>query len=514
MRMGGVRPAGLLCVSLVLNSCGNGGSVTDPPTTDPPTPTRALLVTKAGGVGTVASTPPGIDCGPVCSAEFPEGTVVTLTVSANSGYAFFQWSGACAGSTATCQVTMTAPQAVTAEFVEGPIVLYTVPGDGETDVDPMFDRIEIHFSEPMAGCAISSTGWYPYTGGYSDDRTTIYLTRESTGTPLHGQRVRIRVLSENCRAVEGHYLTGDYSFVFTTEWQGDPPIRVEADPAKGFHWPYYLVPPSTMASPPTLLVEPNNSGQWSDDQGFHEDRAVALMKWRMPFAEDLGSPLLIPVFPRPINPQAPEPGGIYTQALDRYSLTTTHAGIQRVDLQLVAMIDDALERLEAMGHQMDRRVFMMGFSASGAFTSRFTIIHPDRVKAAAPGAPGSWPTAPLAAWEGTPLRYPIGVADLHELVGRPFDLETFRTVPHFIYVGDQDANDGLDVRGMTMAERNQVRALLNWPADLIQANRWPLAKAMYDSVGADARFVVYPGIGHTITPSMLEDIKEFFRAHR
>ncbi len=58
------------------------------------------------------------------------------------------------------------------------------------------------------------------------------------------------------------------------------------------------------------------------------------------------------------------------------------------------------------------------------------------------------------------------------------------------------------------------RALLNWPADLILAHRWPLAKAMYDSVGADACFVVYPGIGHRITPEMFEDIKEFFRAHR
>ena len=508
MRMRGVRSAGLLCVPLVLTSCGDGG------VTDPPLPAQALHVTKSGvGSGTVTSTPPGIDCGPVCSAEFPEGSVVTLTAAAPGGSAFFQWGGACAGSTATCEITMTGAQAVTAEFVEGPIVLYTVPGDGDTDVDPMFDRIEIHFSEPIAYCPIQSWGWHPYTWDFSGDRKTFYLTRQSAGTPIYGWQVRMRMFSDHCEAFSGHSLKADFEFSFMTQYLV-PPIRVDADPAKGFHWPYYLVPPANMASPPTLLVEPNNTGTWSDDLKVHEDAAITLMGYRISFAEDLGSPLLIPVFPRPINPQAPESGGIYTHALDRFSLTNSHAGLQRIDLQMVAMIDDALERLEAMGHQMDRRVFMMGFSASGAFTSRFTIIHPDRVKAAAPGAPGSWPTAPLAAWEGTPLRYPIGVADLHELVGRPFDLETFRTVPHFIYVGDQDANDGLDVRGMTMAERNQVRALLNWPADLIQANRWPLAKAMYDSVGADARFVVYPGIGHTITPSMLEDIKEFFRAHR
>jgi len=509
MRMRGVRPAGILCVSVILASCGDGEGVTDPPL-----PSQALLVTKAGaGIGTVTSSPPGIDCGAVCSAEFPEGAVVTLTASAPSGSAFIQWSGACAGSAAACQVTMTGALAVTAEFVEGPIILYTVPRDGDTDVDPMFDRIEIHFSEPMAGCAMQSWGWHPYTWGNSDDRRTLYLTRQSAGTPLYGWQVRMRAMSGNCRTISGHSLRADYEFNFMTQYRV-PPIRVESDPAKGFHWPYYLVPPATMASPPTLLVEPNNTGAWSDDQKVHEDAAITLMGYRISFAEDLGSPLLIPVFPRPINPQAPEPGGIYTHALDRYSLTNTHAGLQRIDLQMVAMIDDALERLEAIGHQMERRVFMMGFSASGAFTSRFTILHPDRVKAAAPGSPGGWPTAPLAAWEETPLRYPMGVADLQELVGRPFDLETFRSVPLYIYVGDQDTNDALDVRGMTAAERSQIHALVNWPADPVIANRWPLAQAMYHSVDADGRFVVYTGVGHRITPAMFEDIEAFFRAHR
>ncbi len=179
------------------------------------------------------------------------------------------------------------------------------------------------------------------------------------------------------------------------------------------------------------------------------------------------------------------------------------------------MIDDALDRLGAMGYDMDRRVFMMGFSASGAFTSRFTLIHPDRVKAAAPGAGGSWPMAPVASWQGIPLKYPIGVMDFQSLVGKPFDLETFKRVPFYSYVGDQDTNDGLDLRGMTTTERDQIRTLLKWsPTAHFQAIRWPLAQALYESVGANAQFVVYPGVGHAITPEMFEDIKAFFRAHR
>ena len=504
----GFRLIALGCVALALAACGDAGDSTGPVIEQ-----HTLLVVKAGaGTGTVTSAPAGIDCGTVCSAEFPAGTVVTLTASAPSGSAFTEWSGACSGRE-PCQVTLSSTQAVTAEFVEGPIVLHTVPADGATDVDPLFDRVEFHFSEPMATCGMASSGWHPYTWGFSEGRTVVSLTRNNAGTPLYGWRVQMQVLSEHCPSVTGHVLKRAASLSFMTSYRV-PPVRVDADPARGFHWPYYLVPPSTMESPPTLLIETNNTGTVSDDIAVHEDAAITLMGRRIPFAEELGSPLLIPVLPRPVNPQAPEPGGIYVHALDRYSLIGTHPGLQRIDLQVLAMIDDALDRLEAMGHAMDRRVFMMGFSASGAFTSRFTIIHPDRIKAAAPGSPGGWPTAPLAAWNGAPLRYPMGVADLEELVGHSFDLETFRSVPLYVYVGDQDTNDAFDVRGMTQEERSKIHALLNWPADPILANRWPLAKAMYDSVDADARFVVYPGVAHTITADMFEDIKAFFRAHR
>jgi hypothetical protein len=507
MRTRSLGLVALLGLSFMLVSCGDNG------VTEPPVESFSLMVMKTGpGTGTVTSAPAGIDCGTVCSADFQAGTVVTLTAVAPGGSVFLEWGGACTGA-AACQVTMSRAQAVMAEFVAGPIILATEPENGDTDVDPWIETVAFHFSEPMAGCGMQSSGWYPYSWGYSADRKTIYLTRESAGTPLYGWRVWVRPLLEHCRAVSGAHLKAERPVTFTTRYR-IPPIRVEGDAAKGFHWPYYLVLPSEMTSPNTLLVEPNNTGTWSDDIQVHDDAARTIMGHRIPFAEDLGSPLLIPVFPRPINPQAPEPGGIYTHSLDRYSLTNNHTGLQRIDLQMVAMIDDALDRLEAMGHTMDRRVFMMGFSASGSFTSRFALIHPDRVKAAAPGSPGGgWPMAPVATWEGVPLRYPKGIMDFEELVGKPFDLETFRGVALYIYVGDADTNPGIDLRGIPADEQAQLTALLSLD-DPVRANRWPLAQAVYGSVGSPAQFVIYPGVAHTITAGMFEDVKAFFRANR
>ncbi len=46
---------------------------------------------------------------------YQEGSVVNITTSPNTGYAFDEWSGACTGS-GTCQVTMTANLSVTANY--------------------------------------------------------------------------------------------------------------------------------------------------------------------------------------------------------------------------------------------------------------------------------------------------------------------------------------------------------------------------------------------------------------
>jgi aryl-phospho-beta-D-glucosidase BglC (GH1 family) len=85
-------------------------------TSNPNPVNRALTVAKAGaGSGTVTSSPSGINCGSTCSANYANGTSVTLTASAASGSSFAGWSGACSG-TGACTVSMTAARSVTATF--------------------------------------------------------------------------------------------------------------------------------------------------------------------------------------------------------------------------------------------------------------------------------------------------------------------------------------------------------------------------------------------------------------
>jgi hypothetical protein len=76
----------------------------------------SLSVTKSGdGAGIVTSSPAGIDCGSICTAQFNHGTLVSLSATPSPGSIFSGWSGACTG-TGTCQVTMDSAKSVSAAF--------------------------------------------------------------------------------------------------------------------------------------------------------------------------------------------------------------------------------------------------------------------------------------------------------------------------------------------------------------------------------------------------------------
>lgn len=118
---------GLLALALLVSGCGlsvglrsieRDGRVSSywwPPYT-PPVPNYPLTVTKAGtGTGTVTA-PPAINCGTSCTSGYASGNVVTITATQGSGSSFASWSGACAGTTPTCTVTMNTAKTVTATF--------------------------------------------------------------------------------------------------------------------------------------------------------------------------------------------------------------------------------------------------------------------------------------------------------------------------------------------------------------------------------------------------------------
>ena len=274
-------------------------------------------------------------------------------------------------------------------------------------------------------------------------------------------------------------------------------LRVQhftANPANRYHADFYLyVSPKAKqiarsGEIVTILVQPNNSGINSDDPREHQQDAWLTGYERQKIADELGVVLLVPAFIRP-----GEDWFIYTHALDRDTLTTTRPDLERIDLQLIAMIDKARLTLADSGINTDERIFIQGFSASGMFANRFTVLHPERVKAAAIGSPGGWPIVPISDFNGQTLPYPAGIADLEELTDTPFDAETYNAIPQLIYMGSLDDNDSLDFEDGWEQETAQVVDSL-FGADPL--SRWKEAEAIYQQAGANVQFLLIEGIGH------------------
>jgi dienelactone hydrolase len=182
-------------------------------------------------------------------------------------------------------------------------------------------------------------------------------------------------------------------------------VKIEAQPTKGFAYPYYLYVPKAMRQvgmqkqTHMILVLPNNAGKTSDNFAVHEADVKRKIKNNAEVADLLGVALLMPVFPRPATDWQ-----IYTHALDRDSMLTDKKEYKRFDLQLAAMIDNAREKLKAEKLKTNKRVLMLGWSASGMFVNRFTFLHPKRVKAAVIGSPGGWAIAPVVSYKKKTLR--------------------------------------------------------------------------------------------------------------
>lgn len=289
-------------------------------------------------------------------------------------------------------------------------------------------------------------------------------------------------------------------------------VKIEAQPTKGFAYPYYLYVPKSMREeaktakkPRTILVIPNNSGKTSDDFSVHEADVRRKIRNNSEIADRLGVALLMPVFPRPQTDWK-----IYTHALDRDAMTTGKKEFARFDLQLVAMIDDARAKLAKEKLKFDKRVFMLGWSASAMFANRFTFLHPKRIKAAVVGSPGGWAIAPVAVFKEKALRYPIGTSDFKSISGAALDLKNLRKVPLFMFLGDADDNDSVIFRDSYEKEDEDLIFALFGKTPV---ERWDDSKKLYRDNKLNAEFRLYPSVKHSITKEIFDDIFAFFKKH-
>lgn len=167
--------------------------------------------------------------------------------------------------------------------------------------------------------------------------------------------------------------------------QSDTLIYTAASPNQGFNFPYYIfIPSGANALFETIfMVEPNNTGVANDTFSVH-DAASRTQAEGGPlgnyFSRKLNIPLLVPVFPRPQKQWK-----VYTHMLDRDVMRIKKGSLKRIDLQLLAMINDAREKMFELGFRTNQKIMMCGYSSSGVFCNRFAALHPEMVIAYSAG---------------------------------------------------------------------------------------------------------------------------------
>ncbi len=298
-------------------------------------------------------------------------------------------------------------------------------------------------------------------------------------------------------------LIGIYQFFVV----GGKIIKVDASPEDGFNYEYYAYIPYGVgkADIKYILVEPNNGGRVSDNHQDHVKDVLRLVKHGIcnRLARSLKTVLLVPVFDRPESNWQ-----MYTHSLDRDTLMNKEGDLARIDLQLMGMINHLRYKLSEDNVFVREKVLMNGFSASGSFVNRFTALHPQVVQATAAGGINCMPILPTEQWASMDLIYPIGISDISEIADIEFNINDYKAVPQFIYMGSEDENDTLpydDAFGEK--ERQLILDLLG--SDMKE--RWEKSEDIYKQLDISAEMVMYDGVGHMTNDEIIDDIIRFFQ---
>jgi hypothetical protein len=291
-------------------------------------------------------------------------------------------------------------------------------------------------------------------------------------------------------------------------FQKDSLLIIPKNPKKGFSNDYILfIPRGTPKNKKTfLLVEPNNTGKTSDSIEVHQKYAVDLASKSSVgnnVSTNLKIPLLVPIFPRSTSQEL-----IYTHALDRDVMLETTPELKRLDLQLLAMAIDAKRTLKSLDVRIYPKFLMNGFSASASFTNRFSLLHPEKIKALAIGGFNGELMLPQNEINKIKLDYPIGTNDFGEFFGKKFDIDTYKSLPQFIYMGKLDENDAVQYDD---AYDEKERKIINENIGNQVWKRYLECQKIYEAHGITPIFKSYENVGHWTTRAINSEVIEFFR---
>lgn len=180
--------------------------------------------------------------------------------------------------------------------------------------------------------------------------------------------------------------------------------------------------------------------------------------------------------------------------------------LYRVDEQIVRMIAKTKNMvLNEFGINLDNKIFLNGYSSSGVFAQRFSLLHPEMIDTVCiGGASGSIPVP------SDDLDYPLGVKDYEELMGKKFDFEQYKDIKFRYYVGEYEtfkkSNCRYDDNGEFAPMHDMSYFNRSVPVDVGKKQRELFGKDMFEranrtvqvlkSLGLNIEHHIIKGRGH------------------
>ncbi len=388
--------------------------------------------------------------------------------------------------------------------------------------------------------SIKSPGYYQITHGdqmilyalFEEDQYQSTIDQMYEGYEKDTTKVAVSVGLDYKAEVE-KLLLDNPSLIETGE---EKVVYIEANPEKGFNYPYVIFLPNDTNKEENknnkkyLLLEGHNFPAMSNNMNVHIYNALTMGK-RSHIGTDVQNqlyiPRVMPIFPKfGFENIANPPEFSHNHALDSTVMfiedniedirsldadgTLTEEDFYKmynIEEQLHAIVLDAQTQLENAGHQLEEQIFVAGFSGAGNFSSRYTSIYPEQVKAMYSG--GMFiPFVPGLTYKGDNLVYQIGAYDHEYLFGRPFDLETYNKVAKIMYLGGLDEHDAL-MGDDTFTKQQRELAIKLYGNDV--STRWETAQKVFYEVGGQGQFITNIEKAHSGGSEDINHVIEFFK---
>lgn len=279
----------------------------------------------------------------------------------------------------------------------------------------------------------------------------------------------------------------------------------------------HYIPNSALGkSPVRILLYTHGSPQKEDYTAMENYVKYNEFHLIKPYCDKYGYALIIMITPR-LWGDYPD-YKMNTQSMNRWVMMDnefdkpSYEFYKRPDLEFIKVIDDFKQIMQEQGFMPDEKVYMGGFSNGGLQANRFTILHPDHIAATAIGAAGAY-IYPLKKINNIKLTYPVGIADVDSIPQTHYNFQLFKTIPHLIFVGENDLNYNNDPVPHDDNFDKRQALIINTYFGSNQVLRAEIYASYLSSIGMDCRFHEYEGVGHQFNREMIEAMFVFFENH-